>query len=119
MLEENLDNLERILTTKIRIYIFNNFYMSREEIKKIVYQCLCDQYYNDDIIVELQSKPNDGEDEFIYQELKFDSLDMIEFIMNVERQIGSGFHFDDDEIDKDITLRKVIDYIDNKLNGEG
>lgn len=92
--------------------------MNRNEIKKIVYQCLYDQYCNDDIIINLQSKPNDGEDELIYQELKFDSLDMIEFTMAVEREIGNNFSFDDELIDNEITLRKVIDYIDNKLNGE-
>lgn len=92
--------------------------MDRNEIKKIVYQCLYDRFYNDDIIVNLQSKPNDGEDEFIYDELKFDSLDMIEFTMSVEREIGHGFTIDDSIIDDQITLRKVIDYIDNKINKE-
>lgn len=118
MLEESLDNLERTLTTKIQIYIFNNFYMNRNEIKNIVYQCLYEQYCNDDIITQLQSKPNDGEDEFIYTELKFDSLDMIEFTMAVEREIGHGIVIDDSIIDNQITLRKVIDYIDNKINKE-
>ena len=93
--------------------------MNRNEIKNIVYQCLYEQYCNDDIITQLQSKPNDGEDELIYSELKFDSLDMIEFTMAVEREIGNNFSFDDELIDNEITLRKVINYIDNKLNGEG
>ena len=92
--------------------------MNRNEIKKIVYQCLYDRFYNDDIIVDLQSKPNDGEDEFIYTELKFDSLDMIEFTMAVEREIGHDLILDDSIIDDQITLRKVIDYIDNKINGK-
>ena len=117
MLEESLDNLERTLTTKIQIYIFNNFYMNRNEIKKIIYKCLYDRFYNNDIIVNLQSKPDDGEDEFIYTELKFDSLDMLEFIMTVEREIGYGLIIDDSIIDSQITLRKLINYIDNKLNG--
>ena len=93
--------------------------MNRNEIKKIVYQCLYEQYCNDDIITQLQLKPNDGEDELIYSELKFDSLDMIEFTMAVEREIGNDFSFDDELIDNEITLRKVIDYIDNKINGKG
>ena len=92
--------------------------MNRDEIKKIVYQCLYEQFCNDDIIIDLQSKPNDGEDEFIYTELKLDSLDMIEFTMAVEREIGHDLIIDDSIIDKQITLRKVIDYIYNKLNGE-
>ena len=92
--------------------------MNRDEIKNTVYQCLCDHFCNDDIIVDLQSKPNDGEDKFIYTELKFDSLDMIEFTMEVEREIGHGLIIDDSIIDNQITLRKLIDYINNKLNGE-
>jgi acyl carrier protein len=92
--------------------------MNRNEIKKIVYQCLYDQFCNDDIIIYLQSKPNDGEDEFIYTELKFDSLDMIEFTISVEREIGHDLNIDNSIIDDQITLRKVIDYIDNKLNGK-
>ena len=90
--------------------------MNRNEIKKIVYQCLYDRFCNDDIIVDLQSKPNDGEDEFIYTELKFDSLDMIEFTIEIEREIGNGFIIDDSIIDDQITLRKIIDYIYNKIN---
>jgi acyl carrier protein len=90
--------------------------MNRDEIKKVVYQCLYEQFCNDKIIINLQSKPNDGEDEFIYTELEFDSLDMIEFTMAVERDIGHGLIIDDNIIDDQITLRKVIDYIDNKIN---
>ena len=92
--------------------------MNRNEIKNIVYQCLYDRFYNNDIIVNLHSKPDDGEDEFIYTELKFDSLDMIEFTMAVEREIGYGLIIDDSIIDNQITLRKLIDYIDNKINKE-
>lgn len=92
--------------------------MTRNEIKKIVYQCLYDQFCNDDIIIDLQSKPNDGEDEFIYTELKFDSLDMIEFTMAVEHKIGHDLILDDSIFDDQITLRKIIDYIDNKINKE-
>ena len=90
--------------------------MNRNEIKKVVYQCLYDQFCNDDIIIDLQSKPNDGEDEFIYTELQFDSLDMIEFISAVEHEIGHDLIIDNSIIDNQITLRKVIDYIDNKIN---
>lgn len=93
--------------------------MDRNEIKDIVYKCLYDQYCNEDIITKLKLKPNDGEDEFIYQELEFDSLDMIEFIMSLEREFGNNFSFDDNLIDNQITLRKVIDYIDNKINKNG
>ena len=92
--------------------------MIRDEIKHIVYNCLINQYYNDDIRIKLMSKPNDGEDELLYDELKFDSLDMIEFMISVEKEIGNGFIFEDDLIDSQITLRKVIDYINIKVNGK-
>ena len=92
--------------------------MNRNEIKDIVYKCLYDQYWGDDIVTQLNSKPNDGEDEFIYSELKFDSLDMIEFVMNLESKFDNKFVFDDNFINKEITLRKVIDYIDNKINNK-
>lgn len=90
--------------------------MSRDDIKKIVYDCLIEQYYNDDIKTKLMLKSNDGEDELLYDELNFDSLDMIEFTLNVERNIGHSFIFDEDLINKEITLRKIIDFIDNKIN---
>jgi acyl carrier protein len=93
--------------------------MDRNEIKDIVYKCLYDQYCNEDIITKLKLKPDDGEDAFIYKELEFDSLDMIEFIMSLEREFGNNFSFDDNLIDNQITLRKIIDYIDNKINKNG
>ena len=93
--------------------------MDRNNIKDIVYKFLYDQYCNEDIITKLKLKPNDGEDELIYQELEFDSLDMIEFMMSIEHEFNHAFNFDDNIIDNDITLRKVIDYIDNKINKNG
>ena len=38
--------------------------------------------------------------------------------MTVEREIGYGLIIDDSIIDSQITLRKLIDYIDNKINGK-
>ena len=62
--------------------------MNREDIKKIVYECAEDRFYNkEDFKTYITSKPNDGENEFIYSEVKFDSLDMIEFLINVEQKI--------------------------------
>lgn len=90
--------------------------MNRNEIKNIVYKCLYEQYCDENIVTALKLKPNDGEDELIYNELKFDSLDMIEFMLNLEREIGHNLQFKDDYITNDITLRKVIDYIDNYIN---
>lgn len=95
--------------------------MNREDIKKIVYECAEDRFYNkEDFKTYITSKPNDGENEFIYSEVKFDSLDMIEFLMNVEQKIRhkikNQFIIEDSFIDSEITLGKIIDYIYDKLN---
>jgi hypothetical protein len=39
--------------------------------------------------------------------------------MSLEREFGNNFSFDDNLIDNQITLRKIIDYIDNKINKNG
>lgn len=90
--------------------------MNREDIKKIVYNCAKNRFYNkEDFQTYITSKPNDGEDEFIYSEIGFDSLDMVEFLMDIEQkireQIKNHFIIEDSFIDSQITLRKLIDYI--------
>ena len=95
--------------------------MNREDIKKIVYECAEDRFYNkEDFKTYITSKSNDGENEFIYSEVGFDSLDMVEFLMEVEQKIGNHIktHFviEDSFIDSQITLGKVIDYIYDRLN---
>lgn len=95
--------------------------MNREEIKKIVYSCAEDRFYNkEDFKTYITSKSNDGENELIYSEIGFDSLDMIEFLMNVEQKIRNKiknqFIIEDSFIDSEITLGKVIDYIYDRLN---
>lgn len=95
--------------------------MNREEIKKIVYECAENRFYDiEDFKTYITSKSNDGENEFIYSEVGFDSLDMIEFLMEVEQKIGdqikTHFVIEDSFIDSQITLGKVIDYIYERLN---
>ena len=86
--------------------------MSREEIKKLVYDKARDQFdFDENFNNMIMTHSNNGEDQLIYQELMFDSLDMIEFILNIELEIGNDFHFDDEFINKEITLGKIIDYI--------
>lgn len=90
--------------------------MNREDIKKIVYNCAENRFYNkEDFQTYITSKPNDGEDKFIYSEIGFDSLDMVEFLMDIEQkireQIKNHFIIEDSFIDSQITLRKLIDYI--------
>lgn len=95
--------------------------MTREEIKKIVYECAEKKFYNkEDFNTYITNKSYDGENEFIYSEVGFDSLDMIEFIMDVEQKIrdyvGHFFVIEDSFIDSQITLGKVIDYIYGRIN---
>jgi acyl carrier protein len=100
-----------------------NMNISRDNIKNIVYECIRNQFYNDEDFDNLiLDKSFGGENQLIYQELKIDSLDMMEFILNVEREmsfyIGHTFQIDDSIIDSNITLGKIIDFIYNKINGE-
>lgn len=95
--------------------------MNREEIKKIVYKCAENRFYDiEDFKIYITSKSNDGENEFIYSEVGFDSLDMVEFLMEVEQKIGdqikTHFVIEDSFIDSQITLGKIIDYIYERLN---
>ena len=97
--------------------------MTREEIKKIVYNCAENRFYDkEDFKTYITNKSYDGENELIYSEVGFDSLDMIEFIMDVEQKIrdyvGHVFTIEDSFIDLNITLGKVIDYIYERVNKE-
>lgn len=93
--------------------------MSREEIKELIYDKARDQFdFDENFNNMIMTHSNDGEDQLIYQELKFDSLDMIEFILNIELEIGNDFHFDDEFINKEITLGKIIDYIYEYQRGD-
>ncbi len=100
-----------------------NMNISRNNIKNIVYDCIRNQFYTDEDFNKLiLDKSFDGENQLIYQEFKMDSLDMMEFILNVEYKIssyiGHNFQIDDTIIDSNITLGKIIDYIYKKINGE-
>ena len=91
--------------------------MTRNEIKELVYECAKNKFYDKERFnTYITSKPNDGEDELIYSEIGFDSLDMVEFLMDIERRIGNHFIIEDSFIDSKITLGKVIDYIYDRLN---
>lgn len=93
--------------------------MNRDEIKKIVYEYAQNHFSNgDDFDKMIIDKPFDGENELLYKELFFDSLDMIEFTMELESEFDHQFAFDDSYIDDNITLGKIIDFIDNKINKE-
>lgn len=92
--------------------------LTREKIKEIVYNCAKERFYDDEYFNEqIMTKSYDGENELIYDEIMFDSLDMIEFIMETEQTIGNELHhkfiIPDEIIDNDITLGKIIDYIYN------
>lgn len=92
--------------------------MTRDEIKHIVYDSayntVSDEYIKDKCMVA----PKDGEDLLLYQELEFDSLDMVEFLIYLEYQLNNHIHnkkdklhIADEMIDSNITFGKIIDYI--------
>ena len=91
--------------------------MSREEIKKIVYEKLTELFYDEnEFEVKMSQYPDDGEDRFIYNEVELDELDVITFIMKLENIFDMDI--EDDLFRYDCTVRNIIDYIDNKINHE-
>ena len=98
--------------------------ISREDIKKIVIEAIENRYDEDTKATILKSKSFDGEDLYIYKDLKLDSLDVIEFILEVEYNVNHTlfmfdkiFTIDDEIINEDLTIRNLIDHIYNKING--
>ena len=88
--------------------------MSREEIKKIVYEKLTKLFYDEhEFEVKMSQYPNDGEDRQIYDEIKLDSLDVLTFIINLEKEFS--IQIDNDLFRYDCTVRDIIDYIYDKL----
>ena len=91
--------------------------MNREEIKKIVYQYLTNLFYDKhEFEVEMSQYPNDGEDRQLYTEVHLDSLDILTFIISLEKEFN--IQIDNDLFKYDCTVRDIIDYIDNKINHE-
>ena len=90
--------------------------MNRNDIKEKIYNCAKIQFISNIEYwkTEILGKSNDGEDLFLYSEIGFDSLDMVEFIMNVETEFK--LTLPDNLFDSEITLRKIIDYIYNEIN---
>lgn len=92
--------------------------MERDDVKKIVYECAAKQFYNaeDQFYAKMSQSPDDGQDLLIYNEVGFDSLDIVEFIMSLESRKDLYVRLPDNLFDLECTFRKVIDYIweDNK-----
>ena len=100
-----------------------NSLLSREDIKKIVIEAIENRFNEDIKNTILKSKSFDGEDTFLYKDLNLDSLDVIEFILEVEYNINQTlklfdkkFTIDDDIINKELTLGILIDHIYNNIN---
>jgi len=88
--------------------------MSREEIKKIVYEKLIELFYDEHKFeVKMSQYPDDGEDRFIYNEVELDELDVITFIIQLEKTFD--INIEDDLFRYDCTIRNIIDYIYDKL----
>jgi len=98
-----------------------NSLLSREDIKKIVIEAIENRFNEDIKNTILKSKSFDGEDIFLYKDLNLDSLDVIEFILEVEYNINQKlfdkkFTIDDNIINKELTLGILIDHIYNNIN---
>jgi len=88
--------------------------MKREEIKTIVYKYLTNLFYDKhEFEVEMSQYPDDGEDRQLYTEVHLDSLDILIFITNLEKEFN--IIIDDDLFKYDCTVRHIIDYIYDKL----
>ena len=114
MLEERLAILEEIININVQRYIIlTNFNMTRDKIKDIVYKCAANQFYDDnEFYTKMSESPNGGEDLLLYDEVGFDSLGMLEFIITVENHDELKINLHDDLFDKEVTLRRIIDYIE-------
>lgn len=96
--------------------------ISREDIKKIVIEAIENRYDEDTKATILKSKSFDGEDLYIYKDLNLDSLDVIEFILEIEYNINYVLNkfdkklvIDDEYISQELTIRDLIDHIYNKI----
>lgn len=94
--------------------------MERDDVKKIVYECAAKQFYGkeDQFYTKMSQYSNDGQDLLIYNEVGFDSLDIVEFIMSLESRKDLYVRLPDNLFDLECTLRKVIDYIWKTLNNQ-
>lgn len=99
-----------------------NELISREDIKKIVIEAIENRYDEDTKATILKSKSFDGEDLYIYKDLNLDSLDVIEFILEIEYNINHILNkfdkkliIDDEYISQELTIRDLIDHIYNKI----
>ena len=91
--------------------------MKREEIKAIVYKYLINLFYDKhEFEVEMSQYPDDGEDRQLYTEVHLDSLDILIFITNLEKEFS--IVIDDDLFKYDCTVRHIIDYIYKRINHE-
>ena len=98
--------------------------ISKEDIKKIIIEAIEFRFDEDTKNTILKSKSFDGEDQFIYKDLRLDSLDVIEMILEIEYNINQilnkfdkKINIDDDIVNKELTIRGLIDHIYNKING--
>ena len=88
--------------------------MNRDEIKEIVYQKLIGLFYDKhEFEVSMSQYPNDGEDRQLYGEIKLDSLDILTFIIELEKEFN--IQIDNNLFRYDCTVRIIIDYIYEKI----
>lgn len=84
--------------------------MTRQEIKDIVYNKLKAIFIDEhEFEVFLSKYPNEGEDLLLYNEIELDSLDILTFIIELEKEFN--ININDDIFNQDCKLRDIIDYI--------
>jgi len=89
--------------------------MTKEEINKIVYQYLSNLYIDQyEFETEILQYPDNSIDRKLYTEIKLDSLDILIFVTNLEKEFG--IYIENDLFKNDCTIRNIIDYIYNKIN---
>lgn len=87
--------------------------MERNKIKEIVYKLLKVIFIDEnEFNIFLSTHPNDGEDLFIYHEIQLDSLDILTFIIELEKEFSISI--EDNLFNQDCKLRDIIDYIYEK-----
>lgn len=87
--------------------------MERQEVKEIVYKCIKNIFIDEnEFNIFMTQHSNDGEDLFLYNEIELDSLDILTFIIELEKEFN--IIIDDTLFNNDCTLRIIIDYIYDK-----
>ena len=97
---------------------------TRKEIKKIVYDSFFEVVSTEDLKDKIYSTSNDGENLLLYEELELDSLEVLEFMMYLEKNLnekGMSYYdpkyikIPDEVFHNGTTFAEIIDYIQQEM----